>query len=99
MQTILTESGSIYEIDFEARTWKQTKRDNDAIKSNNPLRTTEGAFFAASLPEVGQCFRMMCPPLVKGASMRVIITSPVTHLIEGDENANVLALRGLQRDG
>lgn len=70
-----TEHGSIYEIDYDLKTWKciDKAQDNDPLG----LRTMEGVFNHISPIELGYRVDLYCIPLTTEASFRYISTSPV----------------------
>lgn len=79
MLRIKTESGSLYEIDQEKKTWS---RPVHALSSNQ-VRTEGGRYISLTPPRVGQVLRMYCPPLNPVSHVRVIITTPIVE-IEGE---------------
>lgn len=67
-----TESGSVYEVDYEKRTWKSSSLNT---------RTSEGEFtFASPQVTVGEAFVMFGKGLKFGT--RLIATSPVVEVLD-----------------
>lgn len=79
MITFKTETGSVYEIDLEKRTWKRVL----ATEQSGHIRTINGKYNEISPIVVGRTVRMIMPPYDKGYDYREIETSLVTE-IDGD---------------
>ena len=80
MIRVYTQSGSVYLIDREAKTWERVK----VGEGSHALRTQSGTFTELYPIEVGRGVLMVCPPLVEGTIGRTIYTSNVTEIV--DEN-------------
>ena len=74
-----TEHESIYEIDYDNKTWIQLEagHDNDGTFD---LRSTSGPFIYVSEIEVGCRVSITTPPYIEGATFRFISTSPVVSI-------------------
>jgi hypothetical protein len=70
-----TEHNSVFEIDYQERTWKHISSGHDNEKRG--LRTTEGAYIEISPINLGDRVQLWCEPFVEGAAARLISTSPV----------------------
>lgn len=70
--TITTESGSQYEIDDAARTWRRLRIGNPRATT----RTSEGVFWDRSEIILGEPFTMTGESL-SGVGIRLIGTTPV----------------------
>lgn len=62
-EKIVTESGSEYIIDYEAKTWSRKGGENAG-----KIRSEEGtfisiAFVRADVRDAGDCIVMICPPI------------------------------------
>jgi len=71
-----TESGSLYEIDYEQKTWKRLRHDEEKSPF---VRTTIGDI-TGPLPDVqlGKSVTIVGTSLTPGGICRMIVTSPVT---------------------
>lgn len=78
-----TASGSLYEIDHAAKTWRRLAH---APKSRF-VRTPEGHFTSVSPIQVGAPVRLVCPPLLPGTDLRIIETTPVARILPPDGDA------------
>lgn len=76
-----TEHDSIYEIDFETKTWTQLEAGHDR-EGYLDLRTESGPFFSVSEIRVGHRVDILAPPFVPGSTFRHISTSPVASIIQ-----------------
>ena len=65
-----TESGSVYTL--ENGNWSST---------SGSTRTQEGQYIVHSDVIVGQPVEILAPPLVEGAILRIITTSPVVEVL------------------
>lgn len=74
-----TETGSLYEIDYEKKTWARLEQPR--YEGATPLRTKEGTFIEISAPCLGASIRMVCSPYVEGATGRYITTSRVVEIL------------------
>lgn len=74
MKRVWTKSGSVYEIDLEAKTWRRPT----AGSSN--LRTQEGTFINDPEITIGLPIKLICPPLVEEFDGRAIVTTAVTQV-------------------
>lgn len=72
-----TRSGSIYEIDHEARTWARLINSAES----NRVRTPDGTFLSISPIRVGSSVTLTCPPIVEGTDVRWIQTTPVVRIL------------------
>jgi hypothetical protein len=78
--SFLTEQGSKYEIDDEAKTWVRFYKS--PTNTNSQLRSTSGIFIEKGEIKVGLRFQMLCPPFTDQSSMRMISTSPVVEVFK-----------------
>lgn len=69
-----TLTGSVYEVDDEARSWKRL------TGQTRGLRTESGEFLQRSAIREGERAQFACEPLTEGATIRIITTSPVTAI-------------------
>lgn len=79
MVVITTESGSVYMIDTERRTWSRVKG-----RLASPIRVESGEYQEYSAV-VGSCMIIVCPSLTEGYTHRVITTSPVVSIKPGSQ--------------
>lgn len=77
-----TETGSIYIINTEAKTWHKERMP--LFEGMMPLRSQSGIFTGISQIEVGKPINMTGKPLDKRATFRLITTSHVVKLEECD---------------
>ncbi len=70
---VTTESGSVYEIDQDRKTWA---RITDG-KFSGRLRTKSGTYDAVSPLVIGQGLLLHCPPLRDNGPQRMIYTSNI----------------------
>lgn len=80
-----TESGSLYEVDYGAKTW--TRLEKPWVEGDYPLRTGEGKFDRISEVEVGKPVTLFAEPLDPTATMRCIQTSLVVEILSTSEHA------------
>lgn len=76
-QRFETESGSLYELDHDARTWRRLRHADDSTA----VRTPDGSFTQASPVIVGRSVHIVGAPLDPAADLRLITTSPVTRIV------------------
>ena len=74
---IYTETGSIYNIDLNKKTW--TRLTHDLEQSPN-LRTETGNFISCNEPSIGKHFQMWCPAITPNTSGRLISTSLIIKI-------------------
>ncbi len=79
-----TETGSIYIIDTEQKTWRKERMPT--IEGPIPLRSQSGLYTEIGEIEVGRPITMMGKPLDKNATFRMIQTSYVIDLELNQEN-------------
>jgi len=77
-----TETGSIYIIDTELKTWKKERMP--LIEGPMPLRSQSGVYHRIDEVAVGKPITMIGKPLDKSADYRLIETSFVIKLEEGE---------------
>jgi hypothetical protein len=73
-----TETGSIYHIDTDTKTWKRVLETEESGK----IRTIEGPFDSITPIEIGASVTIFAPPLNLHYSGRMITTSPVVEVTE-----------------
>lgn len=81
-----TITGSLYEIDNDAKTWTRLEEGKD--KGPMPLRTVSGEYLTRSAVEVGEGVEFTCKPITPGATFRYIYTSDVVERIVSEESKN-----------
>lgn len=75
---VTTKSGTKYRIDLKAKTWERLSK----TEHSGHLRTESGVFDQIEGPDLGRGMTITCPPLVRGAHVRVIYTTPVVAMEE-----------------
>lgn len=73
MITFKTETGSVYEVDLQKKTWKRIL----ATDQSGHIRTINGQFEEISPIVIGKSVQMIMPPFEKGYDFRMIETSRV----------------------
>lgn len=73
MMRITTESGSVYIIDHEKKTWVRF-RGPKAVQ----IRTDEGTFEKFDIKE--ECIVMLCPPYIDDGPPRLITSTQITEI-------------------
>jgi len=81
-----TETGSIYVIDTELKTWKKERMP--LIEGAMPLRSQSGVYSKIDEVAVGKSITMLGKPLDKKATFRLIQTSYVIKLEKEEQNAS-----------
>lgn len=79
-----TESGSIYEVDYDACCWARIK----ATSKSGRLRTDTAQFFNNPVVKLGQPVAFWSdalPTSERGTVARIIYTTPVTDMEEFDD--------------
>lgn len=75
-EKIVTESGSIYIVDYGSKTWKRSRGDGA-----NTMRTERGEFneiyFTRIAGEDRESIVLICPPLNPEAIYREITSTPI----------------------
>lgn len=77
-----TETGSIYVIDTELKTWKKERMP--LIEGAMPLRSQSGVYTEIDEIVIGKPITMLGKPLDKRADFRAIQTSYVVKLEKGE---------------
>lgn len=80
-----TETGSIYIIDTELKTWKKERMP--VIEGPRPLRSQSGVYSEIDEVAVGKPITMIGKPLNKKTTLRLIKTSFVIKLEKAESNA------------
>ena len=73
--TLRTATGSTYEIDCAALTWRRVPTLRSGI-----LRSESGPLVAVRPVEIGSPALLVCPPFRPGGPTRAIVTSPVVAI-------------------
>lgn len=81
-----TETGSIYIIDTELKTWKKERMP--VIEGPMPLRSQSGVYIEIDEVAVGKPITMLGKPLNKKATFRLIKTSFVIKLEKAESDAD-----------
>ena len=78
-----TVSGSLYEINHTAKTWSRPVHapESSAGRTPNGVRTSDGTFRTVSPIRVGATVVLTCDPIVAGADVRSIQTTPVVRIL------------------
>lgn len=84
MITFKTETGNVYEVDLQKKTWKRIL----ATDQSGHIRSINGQFTEISPIIVGKSVRMIMPSLEKGYDFRMLETSRVTSMQEWCEPCN-----------
>jgi hypothetical protein len=71
-----TETGSEYELDLDAMTWKRLSRTT----ASGNLRTSEGALLEKPVVEIGAPVALLGAPIREGAVARLVLTSNVVGI-------------------
>jgi hypothetical protein len=74
-----TETGSLYEIDYDKKQW--SRLEEPKIQGRKPLRTKTGSFNEISDIVVGQPVLIFGPSLTPGTNGRCIRTSYVVEIL------------------
>jgi hypothetical protein len=75
MIRVITDEGSIYNLNTVARTWRRSHKTQFATK----LRRYEGRYNAFSF-QMGKPLRIYCPSYVRGAEDVEVVTAPVIRV-------------------
>jgi len=81
-----TETGSVYLIDTELKTWKKERMP--LAEGPMPLRSQSGVYVKIDEIVVGKSIAMLGKPLDKRATFRMIQTSYVVKLEKEEKNAS-----------
>jgi hypothetical protein len=68
-----TTSGAAYRIDYDEKTWHR-------ISDRYNLRTGNGTFEQITEIVIGKSVFLGCPPIVAGAHLRIIQSTPVVRV-------------------
>ena len=72
-----TISGAAYRIDYDDKTWHRMSDRYD-------LRTKNGTFEHITEIVIGKSVFLGCPPIVAGAHLRIIQSTPVVRVERGE---------------
>lgn len=75
IMTLRTATGSTYEIDCTALTWRRVPTLGSGV-----LRSESGPLVAVRPVEIGSPALLVCPPFRPGGPTRAIVTSPVVAI-------------------
>jgi hypothetical protein len=78
-----TESGSLYEIDTDKKTWDRLEKPNR--EGSYPLRTTSGTYYSLNVIEVGFPAQWLSEPIDPTKDFRLVETSLVTEIINQED--------------
>lgn len=78
--TIRTETGSIYVLDEQAKTWERIASTSESGFLRGGGKGTYNELFGA---EVGQRLQLFMDPITPGTTMRVVVTSEICFVERG----------------
>jgi hypothetical protein len=74
-----TETGSLYEIDMDKKTW--ARLEEPTIEGSYPLRTTSGTYYSINGIEVGFPAQWLSEPVDPTKDYRLVETSRVVEIL------------------
>jgi hypothetical protein len=78
---IITETGSVYEIDTDKKTWERIETTDES----GYVRSKGGTYNSITNLVIGERLNMLCPPIVPNMTARLISTSPIVFIKEYSE--------------
>lgn len=75
MIKVTTESGSVYMLNPDKKTWSRVRGPEASI-----IRTDDGTYDELSVIEIGKSMSLICPAITEGAAGRLIFTTLVVSI-------------------